>query len=98
MQVEFKINTLSWLLCCHLLGPGFAFLCGRKGIGEVAYQAGLANRVLVELHCQKNERTKEQANKQGHLDIGQDDVPKDQRPGAAPCASGLPSPTLTTQG
>lgn len=58
VEVEWlKINTLPGLLCCHLLGPGFAFFCGRKGIREIAYKAGLAHRVFVELHCQKNKRT-----------------------------------------
>lgn len=54
----FKVNKLSWLLRGHLLGPGFAFFCGRKGIREVADKAGRAHGVFVELHCQKNKRTK----------------------------------------
>lgn len=71
-----KINTLPGLLRCHLLGPGFAFFCGRKGVGEIAYKAGLAHRVFVELHCQKNKRTnRKNKAKQGHLDIGQDGGP-----------------------
>ena len=37
-RAEFKINKLLlfFFLPSHLLGPGFAFLSGRKDIGEVA--------------------------------------------------------------
>lgn len=88
-----KINKLSWLLHCHLLGPGFAFFCGRKDFREVAGRAGLTHRVFVELYCQKNKRKTRMNRTQEGTETGQDGV-QGARGHQRPSASCLPLPAL----